>query len=219
MYLGHKIDARGLHTLDDKIEAIQKVVFPQNQKELKSFLGLVNYYNKFVPNSAMVRQPLYNLTKKGVPWKWDKQCIAAFNRIKEILTSSPVLVHYDSKLPVKLTVDASATGIGAVLSHVIDGIDRPIAYESQLLNEAQQKYSQIEREALAIIFGVKKFYQYLYGNRFTLITDHKPLVALFGPGKGIPQMTANRLQRWALILSNFVYDIEYVASAENSADA
>lgn len=219
VYLGHKIDSEGLHKLSDKVDAIVKVNTPKNQKELKSFLGLVNYYNRFVPNSAMILEPLYNLLRKGAHWKWDNRCIVAFEKIKQILSSNKVLVHYDPKLPIKLTVDASPVGIAAVLSHIVNGVEKPVAYASQLLNEAQKRYSQIEREGLAIIFGVKKFYHYIFGNKFTLVTDHKPLVNLFGPKRGIPQMTANRLQRWALILSNFVYDIEYVPSEKNNADA
>lgn len=219
IYLGHKIDKFGLHTCNDKIEAINKAPIPENPSQLKSFLGLVNYYHKFIPNSSTILQPLYNLLKKGTVWNWCKNCNNAFMKIKNVLASAKVLMHYTPELPLTLAVDASAYGVGAVISHQInENEERPIAYASQTLNSAQCKYSQIEREALAIIFGIKRFHQFLFNRKFTLITDHKPLMTIFGPNRGIPQMTANRLQRWALILSNYNYDIKYVPSGQNQAD-
>lgn len=99
-----------------------------------------------------------------------------------------------------------------------DGSEKPIAFASTTLNLSEQKYSQIEKEALSIIFSVNKFYQYLYGTLFTLRTDHKPLVSIFHPEKGIPQFSANRLRRWAIILSNFQYKIQFVSSQNNVAE-
>ena len=129
---------------------------------------------------------------------------------KRRLLSSDVLVHFDPKLPLKLDTDASAYGVGAVLSHVFEnGKERPIAFASRTLSAAERNYSQLEKEALSIIFGVKKFYQYLYGHSFVLVTDHKPLTTILGPNTGIPTLAAARLQRWALLLSAYSYSIEY----------
>ena len=121
----------------------------------------------------------------------------------------------------RLAADASSCGIGAVLSHVFDdGEERPIAYASRTLSSSEQNYSMIEKEALAIIFGLKKFHQYLYGRRFSLITDHKPLTLILGPKRGIPVLAVSRLQRWAIQLGAYQYDIEYRSSKNNAnADA
>ena len=113
-------------------------------------------------------------------------------------------------LPLVLAADASAYGVGAVISHVMaDGSERPIAYASRTLSPTEKNYAQVEKEALALIFGVKYFHQYLFGQKFTLITDHKPLMAILGPKKGIPSLAAARLQRWALILATYDYQLQF----------
>ena len=146
-------------------------------------------------------------------------CHEAFNKVKKILTSAPVLVHYIPENLLKLTTDASPYGVGCVLSHVLpDGKEAPIAFASRTLSSAEQNYSQVEREGLAIIFGVCKFNQFLYGREFILVSDNKPLIAIFNPKKDIPQYSANRLRRWAVILSNYRYKIEYIKSKNNTAD-
>lgn len=219
-YLGYKIDAEGLHTCEDKIRAIKEAPVPQTVKQLQSFLGLVNYYHKFLPNSSSVLKPLYNLLRSEAKYVWSTECDNAFIKIKKMLSSAPVLAHYDPDLPIRLTVDASDVGVGAIISHTYpNGSERPIAFASRTLSEAQKNYSQLEKEALAIIFGLNKFHQYLYGRKFTMATDNRPLVTIFGPKKGIPILSANRLQRWAWILSNYDYDITYVSSKSNSADS
>ena len=119
-----------------------------------------------------------------------------------MITSKQVLTRYDPALPVRLAYDASLTGIGAVLSHVMpDGSERPVAFTSQSLTTTERKYAHIDREALSIVWGGKPFHVYLYGRRFTLVTDHEPLTAIFHPNKGVPAMTAARLQHYTLFLA------------------
>ena len=118
------------------------------------------------------------------PWKWTSAQDKAFNESKELLTSSKLLVHFDSKLPLLLACDASAYGIGAVLAHGMpDGSEKPIGYASHTLNSAERNYSQLEKEGLSLVFGIKRFYSYLFGHLFTLITDHKPLLGLLDSEK------------------------------------
>eukprot|EP00731_Ephydatia_muelleri_P017950 Em0010g1048a len=215
-FLGHRIDAEGIHPLPSKVEAMVKAPAPRNITELKSFLGMVNYYAKFLPNVSTHLFPLYALLKKEHGWKWDKECQHAFVLIKKMLSSTQVLTPYDPKLPLRLAADASAYGLGAVLSHEWpDGSERPIAFASRTLASAERHYAQLEKEALALIFGIKKFHQYLYGRKFTLVTDHKPLTTILGPKKGIPVVAASRLQRWAMLLAAYTYDIQYRSTHEN----
>ena len=209
-YLRHRIDADGLHATPEKLEAVVKAPEHANVQQLRSFLGLLNYYRKFLPNLSTMLHPLNNLLQQGQPWKWSEDCKHAFQEAKDTLTSSHLLVHYDPALPLRMAADASAYGVGAVISHVMpDGAERLIAYASCTLSQSEQNYAQLEKEALGLIFGVKRFHQYLFGRKFTLVTDHKPLMAILGPKKAIPSLAAARLQRWALILAAYDYDLEF----------
>ncbi|UYV65505.1 hypothetical protein LAZ67_3004542, partial [Cordylochernes scorpioides] len=208
-YFGHLIKEDGIRPLDHKVQALQKAKSPTNISELRSFLGLVNYYGKFIPNLPDLLRPLHELLHKNNCWSWTKECEEAIEKCKSSITSERVFVPYDTTLPLFLATDASQIGIGAVLSHVIGGQERPIMFASRTLSGAERNYSQIEREALAIIYGVTKFHQFIYGRRFTLITDHKPLVSILGPKSGIPTLSTSRLQRWAIILSAYTYDIKF----------
>ena len=209
-YCGHVINAEGLHKSSKKVEAMVKCPPPENVTQVRAFLGLVNYYHKFLPNLSSVLHPIHQLLKNKTTWAWTEECKKAFTKVKEMIVSEKVLTHYNPSLPIKLACDASAYGLGAVLSHSFsDGSERPISFVSRTLTRSEKNYSQIDKEALAIVFGVKKFYNYIYGRHFTLVTDHKPLTHIFNPEKGIPVMSAARLQRFALILAAHQYDIEY----------
>ncbi|GBM07216.1 Uncharacterized protein K02A2.6 [Araneus ventricosus] len=143
-------------------------------------------------------------------------CQVAFEQIRKEICSPKVLVHYDPELPLTLASDASPVGVGCVLAHIYpDGSERPIAFASKILSKTEQKYSQIDKEALAIVWAVKKFYLYLKGRRFTLVTDHKPLVAIFGSKRGLPVLTATRLLHYALILQSFQFDIVFRKTADH----
>ena len=220
-YLGHKIDSHGLHTAPSKVEAIVNAPAPSDKTQLQSFLGLINYYGKFLPNLSTVLAPLNNLRNQNSKFVWSPECQDAFNKAKDLVVSSDVLTHYDPNLPLKLDCDASQYGLGAVISHVFpDGTERPIAFGSRTLSKSEKNYSQIEREALALIFGVKKFHSYLFGRKFVLVTDHRPLTTIFKPTARTPPITAARLQRWGIILSAYDYDIFFRSTkAHANADA
>ncbi|KAJ7990617.1 hypothetical protein DPEC_G00302250 [Dallia pectoralis] len=215
-YLGHVIDAQGLHKAPSKVKAILDAPVPQNVSQLRSFLGLLNYYGRFVPSLATKLKPLHQLLCRGKTWKWTEQCDEALVKTKEALLKSEALTHFDPALPIQLACDASPYGVGAVVSHIMpNGEEKPIAFASRTLNKAECNYAQIEREALSIVFGVRKFHQYLYGRKFTLLTDHRPLTSIFGPYTGIPSLAASRMQRWALLLSAHTYEIEYRKSEQH----
>ncbi|XP_039887198.1 uncharacterized protein K02A2.6-like [Simochromis diagramma] len=209
-YLGHIVDAQGLHPVEKKVKAIMDAPTPTNVTELKAYLGLLNYYNKFLPNLATLLAPLHELLRHEVRWTWQKRQEEVFQKSKNLLNSTEVLVHYSADRELVLSCDASPYGVGAVLSHKMeDGSERPLGFMSRTLSPAEKKYSQLDKEGLAVIFGIKKFHKHLYGRVFTIYTDHKPLISLFNEKKPIPQMGSPRVQRWAVTLSAYEYNIRY----------
>ena len=220
-YLGHKIDSQGLHPLPDKIDAIVNAARPKSLTELKAFLGLLNYYGKFIPNLSSVLHPLYELLHSNCKWNWTSAREKAFVTAKSLLTSDNVLIHFDPSMDIVLACDASAYGIGAVLAHkMADGSERPVGFASRTLSPAEQKYSQIEKETLACVYGVKRFHSYLFGHKFCLVTDHKPLLSILHEHRSIPTTVSNRIQRWALTLSMYEYHISFKSSDSHcNADA
>jgi len=209
-YCGYKVDRYGIHKTIEKMQAIERMPRPRNVAELRSFLGMINYYGRFIRNLSTILAPLHILLQKDIAYKWTGNCERAFQRAKKEFQSDTVLVHYNPRLPLILTTDASSYGAGAVLSHRYpDGTERVLQYASQTLTNTQRKYAQIDREAYAIIFGIKKFHQYLYGHKFTLITDHRPLVQIFSPSKPLPAYTALRMQHYAVFLQGYTFDIKY----------
>ena len=216
-YLGHRISADGLQPTDCKVKALKEAPTPNNVSQLKSFLGLLNYYGKFVPSLSTLLAPLHRLLEKRTAWTWGTQQQQAFDQVKALLTSDTVLAHYDPAKPLGLACDASPYGIGAVLSHTFeDGSEPQIAYASRTLGPAEKKYSQLDKEGLAIVFGVKRFHQYLAGRHFTILSDHKPLQHLFQETGGIPPLASARIQRWALVLSAYDYAINYKPGAAHA---
>ena len=216
-YLGHKIDTNGVSTIENKVQGIKDAPAPKNVSDLRSFLGTVNYYGHFIHNLSTKLKPLNNLLKSETKWQWTPECEKTFLEVKQILQSAPILAHYDPKLPVTVACDASPVGIAAVLSHrYSDGSERPVAYASRTLTKAEMKYAQIDREALAIIFGVKKFNEYLFGRSFILITDNRPLTHIFAPSKMLPTVANARIQRWAIYLGAHNYTIEHRSAKDHT---
>ena len=213
--LGHTVGNEVLSPNSDKITAIQNASRPETKKQLRSFLGLVGFYRKFVPNFSLVAVPLTDMTRKGCPNKlaWSDAALNAFQSLKQALTSFPILKLPNMSEPFILQTDASDRGIGAVLLQEEQGKKLPIAYASRKLKGAETSYATIEKECLAIVWAIQKFECYLYGNEFILETDHKPLVYL-NKSKG----TNARLMRWALSLQPFRYRIIAIKGSENMSD-
>ena len=217
-FLGYRVDREGQHPTDEKIPPIKGALSSKNVAELRSSLGLLNYYGNFIPNLSTLLQLLHELPRKGVKWAWTEESEKAFVCSKSELVTDKVLVPYDEKI---LACDASPYGVGVVISHVMDdGEERPIAFASRTLTKSERNYLQIEKEALGIVFGVRQFQRYLYGRTFHLLTDHKQLVTILGPKTAVPTLAAARMQRWAVILQAYNYQAEYPSSAEHAnADA
>ncbi len=209
IYLGHRISKEGVTPCSEKVKTLLDAPYPENLEQLIAFLGAVNYYGRYIKNMASVIDPLNQLRAKDAVWKFGKIEKKAFNELKNLIASSAVLVQYNPDLPLKIDTDASKGGIGAVISHITEDGERPIEFASRSLTKAERKYSQIEKEALAIIWGVKKFHRYIYAREFRLVTDHKPLTFIFGEKRDIPEMGVSRIQRWAILLASYRYKIEY----------
>ena len=245
-YLGHKIDATGIYPLDDKLEAVREAPEPQNQEELRAYLGLLGYYRQFIPRLTDHIAPLNDLLKaeytskpagggkqrrrsknprKRAPpdpkFKWGAKERQVFRASKELLQKGTLLVHYDPNKPLLLQTDASQYGLGAVISHEMpDGTERPIAFASRTMTDPEKNYAQYEKEALSIIFGLKKFHKYLHGRPFTIVTDHQPLVSLFGDQKPTSAMASARVTRWHMSLSGYQYTIVHKRGKDHlNADA
>ncbi|CAF1510509.1 unnamed protein product [Adineta ricciae] len=207
-YLGYIIDKNGKRPDATRVEAITKMPPPTNLKELEAFIGKVNYYGSFISNFSTKSQVLNRLRQANVSWDWNRECQSAFTQLLQEIANATTLVHFDAKLPLILATDASQYGLGAVLMHRYeDGTERPIAHASKTLTPIERNYSQ-------------KFHQYLAGRTFELNTDHRPLLTIFNPTKPIPVATANRLQRWAMFLMTYSYNINFKPThAHANADA
>ena len=174
-YVGHRISKDWLKVDPEKVRAIKEMNRPQNKKELQTFLGCITYLQKFLPHMSEISAPLRKLLEKEIEWHWDTAQENSFSRLNEMATETPVLAFYSPEDKLTLNVDASFYGLGAVLLQN----ERPIAYASHALNPTQQKYSQIEKETMAMVFRCEKYHHFVYGRDFEIESDHKPLESIF----------------------------------------
>lgn len=214
-FLGHIIGRDGVKPNPNKIQAIQNYPLPKTTTEIKRFLGLLGYYRKFIPNFARVTKPLTNCLKKGNKITLDQNYKNCFEHCKTLLTNDPILQYPDFSKDFILTTDASNVAIGAVLSQGNIGTDKPIAYASRTLNDSETNYSTIEKELLAIVWATKYFRPYLFGRKFKIITDHRPLQWVMNLKE-----PNSRLTRWRLKLSEYDFSVTYKQGKYNTnADA
>ena len=197
---GYKMDPK-------KVQAISEMKPPENLQDLQSFLGLVNYLNRFSPALADLTAPLRALCKKDTLFTWESSQQAAFEAIKKEITSAPVLAYFDQSKASTIQSDASKKGLGAVLLQD----DKPVIYASRALTETE-RYSNIERELLSVVFALERFHHYVYGYTATVQTDHKPLVSVW---KKSIVCNSPRLQRLLLRLSQYDVNIEYLKGKDN----
>ena len=214
-FLGHVVSEEGVRPDPAKIQAIKEYPVPTRVKDVRAFLGLANYYRKFVKDFAKIACPLNDLTKKAVKFYWSAECQVAFDTLKEALTQAPILAYPDFQLPFHLYVDASDDALGMVLGQIQNGKEVAISYAGRKLLAAERNYSVTEREALAVVAGVKYFQPYVYGKKFIVYTDHNAVRWLMN----IKEPTG-RLARWALLLQQYDFEIVHRAGKSNgNADA
>ena len=202
-FLGYSVSKEGIAPDPKHVEKIKNAKPPSNMKQLESFVGLANFYGRMIPNFATKMLPLNEIRKEE--FRWDKEEQNAFENIKNELCANPHVQLYSLTKEATVTTDASEKAIGGVLSQ--EG--HPVIYVSRKLSQAEQNYSNIEREALAIVFVVTRLKQFLLGRRFTLQTEHKPLKYLFAPDEEIPKTASARITRWAIALMGFDFELKY----------
>lgn len=201
-YLGHVISEDGIRPDSEKFIAVKNFPLPKSVKELRGFLGLVGWYRRFIPNFSIIAAPLTNLTKKSTDFKITADALTAINELKNAITSESVLAHPNFDHPFILATDACKIGIAGILSQVVNGYERPIAFFSKKLNKSQSNYSATELELYAVVESVKHFRCYLYGRKFTVISDHAPLKWLM-----TLKDPTSKLARWNLLLSSYDFEI------------
>ena len=220
-FLGHHVDSRGIHPLEDKVHAILDFPQPTTQRKLREFLGMVNFYRRFVPNCAAILQPLNTLLSKtnsnAKTLAWCDDATTAFQQAKDALAEATLLVHPESAAPTRIMTDASDTAVGAVLEQYINDQWSPISYFSKALKPAETRYSTFDRELLAIYLAIKHFRFFVEGRHFHVLTDHKPLIYALS---GRPDKYSPRQVRHLDFIAQFTSDIRHVKGSNNAvADA
>lgn len=213
-FLGHLISKDGISPDPEKVKVLKDYPIPKDASEAKRFTAFANYYRRHINNFAQIAKPLHNLNKKNVDFVWTKECQVAFEKLKNSLVIAPVLdfPNFDINNEFILRTDASGYAVGAVLSN---SNDKPIAYASRMLNKAEQNYCTIEKELLAIVWAIKHYRPYLFARKFKILTDHKPLIYLFGMSN-----PSSRLTKFRIAIEEYDFTIEYVKGSENvTADA
>ena len=217
-FLGHHVDRYGIRPLPSTVRAIQEFPQPRTSRELRQFLGLVNFYHRFVPGCASILQPLHDLLppspKKDVPLVWTPEADSAFNCSKDALAAASLLCHPQLEAPTCIIVDASDRAVGAVLQQQIDSIWCPIAYFSRKLRPAERKYSTFDRELLAAYLAIWHFRHFVEGRQFHVLTDHKPLTfALSSQSHNHSPRQVRHLD----FIAQFTLDIRYIQGTANTA--
>lgn len=207
-YLGHNITSAGIFPDKQKLQGLLSLPVPKNLKELQRFLGIVNFYADFIENSKLIEIPLRKLLRKKIKFEWGPEQETAFNNLKNAIASAKCLAHPDLNKEFILTTDGSETGLGAILSQIVDGKERPIGFKSRATTEEEKKrhkFRSHEFECLALIFGIDKFRHFLLGKKFKVFTDNKALSVL----KQKQNYKSPYMTRWALELGDYDFSIHH----------
>ncbi|XP_058987406.1 uncharacterized protein K02A2.6-like [Musca domestica] len=214
-FLGHVLSTNGISADPDKIDSVLNFRAPNSREETRRFLGLVTYLGKFIPDLSDLVEPLREITKANEKFIWTTRQNDAFLKLKEKLIALPTLTYFSPKRRTRLIADASPVALGAVLIQFTGDTPYVVSFASKALSEVERRYSQTEKESLALVWAVERFYYYLAGIQIELETDHKPLEAIFKPTSKPPA----RIERWVLRLQSFSLKIIYKAGKHNIADS
>ena len=214
-FFGHEVTKKGVEPSEEKVAAIRHADRPQNASEARSFLGLVQFVSKFVPDLSSIAEPIQRLTHKNVEFKWGQEQQIAFEKLKELITKADALAYFSINGRTRIVADASPVGLGAVLTQLQGSEWRVIAYASRRLTDVERRYSQTEKEALALVWACERFNMNVFGREFELETDHKPLEYIYSQ-KSKPSA---RVERWVLRLQAYDFKVVYRPGKTNIADA
>ncbi|XP_064468936.1 uncharacterized protein K02A2.6-like [Ornithodoros turicata] len=214
-FFGHIFSEKGIKPDPAKVQGFLNMPPPRDVSEVRSLLGMITYYGRFIPNLAQLTAPLRSLTKKETPWNWTTEHQKALDQLKDVLTHSSNLANFDQNKTTHLTVDAGPKGLGAILAQDGGDITRVVAYASRSLTEAEERYSQIEKETLAAVWAIEHFNIYLYGTCFVLHTDHKPLVNILTNPSSRPSA---RIERLCLRIQQYSFTVQHQKGSENPSD-
>ena len=211
-FIGHRVGEGVIRPQTEKLGQIKEAARPTTKRQVRSFLGLVGYYRKFIPNFASIAVPLTDLTKKMRKnvVEWTSEYERAFQTLKEAILKGPVLKMPDFSLPFYLQTDASEDGAGAALLQIHGDTKHPIAYFSKKFSQRERSYSVIEKECLALVWGIRRFQVYLYGVEFILETDHQPLAFI-----DTAKLNNMRIMRWSLFLQSYKFRISAIKGCDN----
>ena len=213
-FMGHVVSGKGVGPTEERVKDLVNSKKPTNASEVRSFLGLVNFSSRYIPDVATISEPLRLLTKKDQPFVWGSRQQAAFDELKTRMSNAETLGFFKQGRKTKLVTDASNVGLGAVLIQEHNGKERVISYASRTLTDTEKRYSTTEKEALAIVWACERYNVYLYGTEFELVTDHKPLEVIYS-SKSSPSA---RVQRWVLRLLPYSFRVKYQQGSRNIAD-
>ena len=213
-FFGHELSSHGITPSEEKIAAVGNARVPRNMSEVRSFVQLVQYSAKFIPNFAQVAEPLRKLLRKGEPFVWDTEQQESFETPKQ-LESAKALAYFRNDCQTRIVADAGPEGLGAVLLQLQDNGWRAVSYASRNLSEVERRYAQTEKEALSLVWARERFNIYVYGREFELETDHKPLQCIFSKSS----KPSTRIERWVLRLQCHNYNVVYRPGKTNIAEA
>jgi hypothetical protein len=216
VFMGILLSHKGIGPTEDRVKAVADARQPENVGEVRSFLGLVTYSSRFIPRFATRSEPLRKLTRKGVPFDFGLEQKKAFDDLKQGLAEATTLAYFKKGAPTQVIADASPVGLGAVLvqNQKMNEGWVPVCYASRSLTSCERRYSQTEREALALVWACERFHAYVYGMKFDLVTDHKPLEAIYSPRS----KPCARIERWVLRLKPYQFRVVYIPGPRNIAD-
>ena len=216
VFMGIILSQHGIGPTEEKVRAVVQASRPTSPLEVSSFLGLVGFSARFIPDFATVAEPLRALTRKGEKFEWNEEEEQAFQILKQKFARASMLAYFDRDAHTRVIADASPVGLGAVLVQEVKGQSRAVCYASRSLSDTERRYSQTEKEALALVWACERINLYLCGlPEFDLVTDHQALKTIYGPRS----KPSARIERWVLHLQPFNYKVIYVPSRENIADS
>ena len=214
-FMGLLLSEKGIGTTEERVKAVREFREPQNASEVRSFLGLVTYSSRFIPDFATQSEPLRKLIKKDVKFEFGKEQQHAFESLKDAVSDSGTLAYYKRYAPTRIICDASPVGLGAALVQKQDGEWTVVAYASKSLSDCETRYSQNEKEALAIVWACEKFHAYIFATQFEILSDHEALKVLYGPRS----RPSARIERWVLRMQPYDFKVVHIPGRDNMADA